>query len=59
MLIKEKKTYKSEATVISQKLKFSVKDFLSKCEQIHSFLRIFTHLLKKYLTENFIFVKKL
>ena len=27
----------------------------SKCEQIHSFLRICSHLLKKFLTKNFIF----
>ena len=36
-------------------MKFSIKDFLSKCDQIRSFLRIWSHLLKKYLTENFIF----
>ena len=38
-------------------MKFSVKDFFSKCEQIRSFLRICSHLLKKFLTENFIFVQ--
>ena len=30
-------------------------DFFSKCEQIHSFQRIWSHLLKKSLIENFIF----
>ena len=25
---------------------FSIKDFFSKCDQIHSFLRIWSHLLK-------------
>ena len=36
-------------------MKFSIKDFLSKCDQIRSFLRIWSHLLKKSLMENFIF----
>ena len=39
----------------TQELKFSIKDFFSKCDQIHSFLRIWSHLLKKSLMENFIF----
>ena len=39
----------------AQKLKFSIKDFLSKCDQIRSFLRIWSHLLKKSLMKNFIF----
>ena len=38
-----------------QKMNFSFKDFFSKCDQIHSFLRIWSHLLKKALKENFIF----
>ena len=38
----------------TQKMKFSIKDFFSKCDQIHSFLRIWLHLLKKSLMENFI-----
>ena len=33
----------------AQKKKFSIKDFFSKCGQIHSFLRIWSHLLKKSL----------
>ena len=36
-------------------MKFSVKDFFSKCEQILRKLRICSHLLKKTLMENFIF----
>ena len=36
-------------------MKFSIKDFFSKCDQIRSFLQIFSHLLKKSLMENFIF----
>ena len=37
------------------KMKFSVKDFFSKCDQICRKLRILSHLLKKSLMENFIF----
>ena len=36
-------------------MKFSIKDFSSKCVQIRSFLRIWAHLLEKSLIENFIF----
>ena len=36
-------------------MKFSIKDFFSKCDEIHSFLRILLHLRKKSLMENFIF----
>ena len=39
----------------AQKMKFSIIGFFSKCEQIRSFLRICSHLLKKSLMENFIF----
>ena len=39
----------------AQKEKFSSKDFFSKCDQIRSFLRIWSHLLKKSFMENFIF----
>ena len=38
-----------------QKMKFSIKDFFSKCDQIRSILRIWSNLLKKSLLENFIF----
>ena len=36
-------------------MKFSIKNFFSKCAQIHKKLRIWSHLLKKSLKENFIF----
>ena len=39
----------------AQKMKFSIKDFSSKCDQIHKKLRIWSHLLEKSLMENFIF----
>ena len=41
--------------VTAQKIKFSTKDYYSKCDQIRSFLRIWSHLLKKSIMENFIF----
>ena len=39
----------------AQEIKFSIKDFFSKCDQIRSILRIWSHLLKKSLIENLIF----
>ena len=39
---------------LHKKIKFYIKNFFSKCDQIHSFLRIWSHLLKKSLMENFI-----
>ena len=36
-------------------MKFSIKDFFIKFDQIRRFLRIWSHLLKKSLMENFIF----
>ena len=33
-------------------MKFSIKDFFSKCDQIR---RIWTHFLKKFLMEKFVF----
>ena len=39
----------------AQKMKFSIKDFFSKCDRIRRNLRIWSHLLKKFLMQNFIF----
>ena len=36
-------------------MKFSIKDLVGKCDQIRSFLRIWLHILKKSIMENFIF----
>ena len=36
-------------------MKFSIKDFFSKFDQIPNFLRIWSHLQKKSIMENFIF----
>ena len=39
----------------AQKMKYSIKNFFSKYEQIRRKLRICSHLLKKFVMENFIF----
>ena len=41
----------------AQKMKFSIKNFFSKCNQIRRKLQIWSHLQKKSLMENFIFVQ--
>ena len=41
--------------ITAQKVKFSIKDFFSKCGQIRRKLRFWSHILKKSLMENFIF----
>ena len=41
------------STSIAQKMKFSIKDFFGKCDQIRSFL--WSRLLNKSLMKNFIF----
>ena len=38
-----------------QFINVGIKDFFNECDQIRSFLRIWSHLLKKALMENFIF----
>ena len=38
-----------------QKMKFSIMNFWSKCDQIHRKLRIWSHLLNKSVMKNFIF----
>ena len=37
-------------------MRFSMKGFISKCDYIRSFLRIWSHLLKKSLMENWMFL---
>ena len=39
----------------AQKMKFSIKEFFIKCDQIRRKLRIWSHLQQKSLMENFIF----
>ena len=43
-------------TITTQKMKISIKDSFSKCNQIRSFLRIWSHLLKKILSGKDFFV---
>ena len=38
-------------------MKLSIKDIFSKCEQIRSFPRIWSHLPKKSLMKNFTFLR--
>ena len=45
-------TYKADMAL---KVKFSIKDVFSKYDQIRRKLRIWSHLVKKSLMENFIF----
>ena len=47
--------YKGFKHNTAQKMKFSIKDFFSRYDQIRRKLRIWSHLLKKSLMENFIF----
>ena len=47
--------YASTNLMNAQNMKFSIKDFFSKCDQIRRKLRIWSHLLKKSLMENFTF----
>ena len=39
----------------AQKMKFSIRGLFSKCDQFHRKLQTWSHLLKKFLMENFIF----
>ena len=43
------------SSTTAQKMKFFIKSFFSKCDKIRRKLRIWSHLLKKSLMENFIF----
>ena len=49
------KEYGVIISVTAQKMKFSMKDFFSKCHEIRRKLPIWSHLLKKSLMENFLF----
>ena len=49
------KVIKSTPFLTAKKMKFSIKYFFSKCDQIRRRLRIWSHLLKKFLIENFTF----
>ena len=49
------KVLKKIYLLTAQKIKFSIKDFFRKWDQIRRKLRIWSHLLKESLMENFIF----
>ena len=49
------KIYQFKGRYHCTKMKFSTKDFFSTCNQIRSLLRLWSHLVKKFLMENFIF----
>ena len=55
-LIKSHSVADAVSTITAQKMKLSMKDFFSKCNQIRRKLRIWSHLLKKSSTEKFIFL---
>ena len=55
LLGQEEGIYFSFLPYITAQKKFSSKGFFSKCEVILSFLRIWSHLMKKFSMENFIF----
>ena len=48
-------SYKQLLLYHRKKIKFSIKGFSSTCDQIHILLRFWSHLLQKFLMENFIF----
>ena len=57
MLLSAKMEYVAQSDIASKDFKSSEcpnKDFFSKCDQIRSFLQIWSHLLKKSVMENFI-----
>ena len=47
--------FRENCTNTEQKMKFSIKDFFSKCDQIHRKLQIWSYLLEKSLMESFNF----
>ena len=47
--------WRSYEETLQEKMRLSIKDFFSKCDQIRSFQRIWSHLLKKSWMENLIF----
>ena len=55
LLCKQAFIWKGLLSHTAQKMKFSIKDFFSKCDQICRKLQIWSDLLRKSLIENFIF----
>ena len=55
VLISELVLLDSNFSNTAQKMNFSIRDFFSQCDQIPRKLRIWSHLPKKSLMENFTF----
>ena len=51
----DEKITRLSTSYTAQKLRFYIKDFFSKCDQIRSFRRIWSYLLKRSLMKNLIF----
>ena len=47
--------WRSYEETLQEKMRLSIKDFFSKCDQSRSFMRIWSHLIKKSWMENLIF----
>ena len=43
-------------TITTQRMKFFTSEFFNKCDQMRRKMRIWSHLLKKFVMENFIFL---
>ena len=57
--LKLKKNAKKVEGSLHKKIKFSMKYFFSKCDQIRRKLQIWSYLLKKFFMENFIFYPRM
>ena len=55
--LKQADNIEYEMTTLQQKMRFSIKDFFSKGDQICRKPQIWSHLLKKPLMKNFIFMQ--
>ena len=53
----EKQIFTELLNITVQKMKFSAKNFFSKCDQIGRKLRIWSHLLKKFLIESLLVIQ--
>ena len=53
LIPKSKRVKKLTSNALHKKMKFFIKDFFNKRDQIHSLLWIWSHLLEKSIMENF------
>ena len=59
LYISKTQIFRNLTALSAQKMKFPVKDRISNCEKIRSYLQIYSHLLQKSLMKNFIFGEKI